>query len=1421
MTLRLDQIDLLRTFSIAKDYTEDSDDYLHYFGRRTDNNQLTWKNLHEKPVTVVVGEAGIGKTIEFKNEVQRMRQSGKFAFFIPLNELDEVASWELAFELARPAYERWKSSLEEGYFFLDAIDEARLTDHAAFKKALAITLANLKQHLDRVYIAISSRWTDWLIDDVRATVNDLLVAPIATARRTAKMLPDDEFSEEPPSVQVKEQAGEEEPETFVVKLEPLARSEANRLAEAWSVTDPHAFWAAIDDGQYDYMASRPLDLRWMVTLWNQKHSLGTYLELIEGNVTNRLTEINPSYQASGAVLSADQLRKGAEELAAAAVFSGRAFVSMVSKSSPSQDEVAPTTLLTDWTVTEISRLLASAVFDEATFGRVKFHHRSAREYLSACWVNRQLEAGLPLHRVLPLFAATPFGETVLISARRWTLCWLVSINVKVREWTIRHAPEMFFFDGDPESWDALSAEQAFSGYVQRLKEGLRTDWYNDVSEFKRVGRCLKSGSLIALLTDPQLPGYVKTDLLPIIKHAHLTDCADAIFSIYKSQTTPPHERRYTLEVLETIAQPKHRELIKVDLLSGVLKSNELLASALAAADWKNLTVDELTQVFTTASSEDSYGAGPMAQSIKYDLLPAATADSATLLLEAVLSLLPQPEEMKQLPSRADSDQPERAWLLDVIPACFERLLELLPTTIEAYPTVYFKAAKYIEALRYSDYSDREDLSRINGLIVKHPRLRWQLGLAIAQNPNSLLTIGPTECIVSFDGADLPELTRRANDMDSSPDERNVWFSVADEIAFRYLRSTPRKTALRALETGPDSEARTKKIIEHRGQLIKSSQLRRSWKAKDRQRKREQVSKHKANRDKLHADIQHIRDATSRGALSWLIRYSYNHSSGRRSLTRVDFGVIAKDFGQDIADALAAGLKVVWLNSDTPNPADNPDGTVPWAALAGLQMQLAEGLEIAELDGEEASRAARLAVWEINSPPSWFEPLADTHSQVVFEALQPWICSEAQSEMDTHRPHSALGMALHCPSNIRSMLLRPLVAMISGGSIKRSDTFRAVVDALRKDGLIDQKTTAELCHARLVASTSKDGLIGEIHWLRTWMEEDILSAWTWFEAHIEGHDTTADALINEFTEAMDDCNWVKTPTTTPETVEVLLRLHALLSKHLPPPDSPVAAEDQTGFRHSIAQFRQAIPRVLVQIQGATAHRALSQLAAAEVDTQRKNWLNNCIREHASLEASQSAHLEPSDLRTIGSPFLTEPRNETQLYQQVVGRLEEIRKSLEEGPFSDRDLFTTGMPEKKLQLWLAARFQDTQNRRFGVHREEVVDADNRTDIQLSFSKWNVCIEIKPIDAERGYSANSLTKTLQEQIVDQYLKGYNSSHGILVLFRLDKKTWDIPGGARIQPFSALEAYLKEQALQIKEKSPGVDELIVFGIDCTVPTK
>lgn len=1414
-------IELTRTFAPASDKQDDDEDWSSYLG--STSGRLNWEDLRDKPLTVVLGQAGIGKTIEFELEVQRLRRAGKAAFFVALNQLVNPQSWSRALAESYDGYEQWKASNETAYFFLDAVDEARLNGQTDFVQALSEVFLALGKCMARVHFVISSRPTDWSIDGVRDAVNKYLGKPIGTALSALKETPASAIGTSGTTVNVERLSTANAFEPLVASLEPLSISEAKRLAEAFGVQEAEAFWDTVSDGSYAFMATRPLDLEWMVRLWNEKRTLGTYRELIEFNIENRLTDVNPSYHAAGAVLSQDQLRMGSEELAAATEFSGRTYIATEYAPPIRADEVAPSSVLSGWKPNEVARLLSVAVFDEATFGRVRFHHRTTRAYLAACWVNRQLAIGVPFHRVLTLFAASPFGVAVLIPSRRWALCWLATINVEVREWLTRHFPEMLLFDGDPEAWDSLSADRAFVAYVQRLKSGLKTDWYNDLSEFRRVGRTLSPGLVAGLLATPDLPVRVTTALLPIANHGRLVDCAEVVFAIYKNIAASQRERRYALEVLETIATPEQRMAINEDLVSGLITSNALIASALPAIDWQGLSMAQLVAIFMQTTSEERYGGGAMARTLKDDLLPVATATSAAMLLRAVLEALPRPEAGERFARFSDSDQPKRAWLLDVLPDCFERLLRLLRQTHGDYPDCCIEAAERLEALRDTGFIDREDFRRIHILVAEHSGLRWQIALEIAQSENishstSRLTWG-MNCLVNFEAADMPDLILRANDPAASQDVRNIWFTVGTEVAFRGLKGRSRTESLAELVSGHDSKARQAQVDTRRANWAAGVKHRRTWRAEDALQKRERQVQHEANRAQLMADVESIRDANHLGSLHWLISYSYEHA-GRTTFTRVNYEVISRDFGQAVAVALADGLKVVWAAAEAPNPADYKDGALPWTALtalAGLHTLLDEGINIASLTDSDAGRAAKLAVWELNGPPSWFEPLAKAHGPVVSEALRPWIESEAQLETDAPHLRGGLEMALRCSTAVRAALLVPFVPMLTDGRVRRPETLKELAKALRASGLIAADVLSDLCRARVVSSISPKGLLGETYWLRTWLEEDPASAWAWFEQHVASSPAVAGELVKAFAKMAQDCKWVKQPVDA-ASIDVLLRLHSLLTQYQPPPDAPVDTEDAGTFGHVVAELRSGIPNVLVQLRGAAVHRALIQLMAVEVDPNSKLWLCAKVTEHAALEASESSQVEPHDLRDIGSLFAAAPKNEAQLFLQVMARLEEVRKGTEEGPFSDRALFSPSIPEAHLQSWLAARFAETKNRRFTVTREEQVDDDKEPDIQLGCPQGKVCVEIKPLNKGRGYSANSLTETLRVQIVKQYLRGFNSTHGILVLFRLDDKTWNIPGGKTKQPFSALIEYLQSQADIIKNEYPEVVALQIVGINCVI---
>jgi hypothetical protein len=1032
-------------------------------------------------------------------------------------------------------------------------------------------------------------------------------------------------------------------------------------------------------------------------------------------------------------------------------------------------------------------------------------------------VSRQLTLGVPLQRIQPLFAGRPFDNPVLISSRRAALSWLAATNVQTREWVTRQHPEILCFEGDPQSWDRPSADTAFANVVKAGADGVQLKWFSTASEYMRLGRSVTPGRIASVIADRSAPPYLRTLCFRIAWHASLLECADAAFDVYRDSSAEPRLRRGALEVLARVASPGQRQSILDDLTSGTLNGNDLISEALTVAHWTELLPVQLSAIFDATQREEDTGYGPMAGTIKRQLLPASDLPAALLLLSAVMGSLPRPSAGKRFARFPESEQPERAWLLSALTACFERVLELLPPTPDKVDEVCLEAAERIEAMRDSGFTNRTELDRLHEAIARHPALRWKVALAIAQSNDiraSLhrLTWG-SSCLVSFDSEDLPELTERANNTNVVPDEREIWFRVAMYIVFGTTRGHARVARLRALTTPAHGTARFSAVLEQYARECQGARSSRQWRADDLQRKREAERQHAKFRAQVAENVAAIRAGTHQGWLLNLLQYAFSRFRGR-DYSDVDFDQMASDFGSEIAESFRLGLMAFWPTVAAPDPADFTDGQVPWVALlalAGVNCSLMDDSAAAALPAELVCKAARLSVWELSGPRPWFVWLARSNPALVAGELAPWLACDARA--DGNGTRRTMETALRCPPDARKALLEPLVPLVVGDEIQRRDTLKAVISALRQDGLLSSADAAALCRSRMPGCIGTDGRLTDVTWLRLWMETDAAAAWQWFTTHLGTVAARAESELVAFASAVADLKWVQLPLSQ-ATADVLVQLHARLGA-LTGVQTP-SGEESDFFGPPQKHLRDAIPNLFVATRGRIGHAALTAVVPAYSSQEEIRWLRGRVAEHASLDLEQTAPRRAAELRSIGSPFLQPPTTEAQLFEQGLARLQEIRINLEEGPFSERDLFYRGIPEKFLQRWLAAKLRDTQNRRFDVHREEEVDNENMPDVQLSCAAGNVCLEVKPLDTTRNYSANSLTDTLETQMVGQYLRGTNSSRGILVLMQLDNKTWVIPGVGAEQPFEALVTYLQEQATRIKHDSPNVQELLVFGIRC-----
>lgn len=1407
-------IDITRTFVPFRESASEDTDFEFWF-QQAQGRTPTWDGLLKERLVVVLGEAGIGKTYEFRRQAERLQSQAKAAFFIPLNLLERPEDWDVALDKQVACFEEWKSGTDIGMFFLDAVDEARLTGPVALQRSLRCVRQALTGHLHRVSIFVSSRVSDWNLPAVRALVEKQFALPIVPPlAQTAPV--DDE------SVTISA-ASEHAVKLVVYSLAPLSVEAARRLAAHYGVAAVDAFWQEVDDGNYRFLATRPLDLQWMAVRWQGAGRLGSFAAIIEAAVTNRLVEKNHWYTEAGAVLSSDQLRQGAEALAAASIFSGAAYF-QVEPGVASSGAIAPAEALPEWKANEHQRLLGSAVFDEATYGRVQFHHRTVREYLAAWWVKRRIDARLPFDHAWALFAQAPFGEEVLIPSRRPVLCWLAALDAKVRARVIRSFPEMVIFEGDPQQWSADDAVDAFDGYLDRLKSGYRPDWSNDASEFRRVARVIPAATLSRWIDAHQNDLTALPRLLTLVTYGRVMSCADQIFALYRREETPDRLRRDLLETLAVVATTEHRASIAEDLLSGRLVGNDLIADGIKAVGLARLSLDQIASCFRRADAESEYGGGSMAIAVKVHLLPEATFAEALKTLAALLAALPT-LDVQELVRRREAGEPREGWMLSLMPDVLLKVLELAPSAESTAEPFLIDSVLVVEKLRHTGYANDEDFRQLRSAIARFPQLRKHVALQIALSdiPHAVSALTWMSGVVYLNCEDIDWLVPCANETRGDPNSRAAWYGAARDIAFRSLRGKHRRDVLNELVVGPDADARRGELDAMTLQRIAGFREQRKWKHEEIARKQAAGRLDAENKAELLRQIDGIRAGSAFGAIKWLVVRA-SERSGSTRYTKANIELVFRDFGQDIGKGFDEGLARAWRHFDAPDSTKYLDNSVPWVGLVGLASAnhaFRSGLDAETLTEAEIGKLARFCVWEIDRLEPWFSQLVEKRLAEVTKALAPWF------EFELTLPHESpirrtIDMVLGGPRALKRALL-PIALERIQNRVPNERLRRKLMSELVATGLAGAIVVGRLAQPSLENGFAASPPVIESAWFSDWARADITSAWGWFEKNSERWPGAQEELVNSLGHALDSSSEVwKSLSGTTDEVATLVRVSRFLDAQFTRASDSGKDNSDTSPAHELSN---RIPMVLSSLRGKHVHQGLSDLAVACADTPRRAWLMAKVLEQAAREAEDAARILPSELPTIGEPFTRQPRTEAELFEQVMARLAEIVGGVEKGPFSERGLFPARIPEKQLQLWLAARLEDTPRRsftaRFSVAREPTVDGDNRTDIEVSTMAGKVCIEIKPLDESRSYSAQSLTDdTLNRQVVGQYLRGKNSQHGVLVVFRLDRKRWQIPGCDGLHEFDELVGYLRTQAAAIVANNPHVLRLEVVTIDCTPST-
>lgn len=284
----------------------------------------------------------------------------------------------------------------------------------------------------------------------------------------------------------------------------------------------------------------------MCSFWKEHGRLGTRSEQVAEDIRRKLQETGD--RRRHVRLSESKALEGAERLALAQVLTRKRtirFSDLSLDDVETEAAIDPSIILDDWNENERAELLQRPLFGPASYGRVRFQHRSASEFLAARRLHRlNTHGNMAKSALFRLFFGECYGQPLLFPSMRAVAAWLAISNDGVRDEVLRREPEALMDDGDPESFAASTRSHILSQYVARYRNdgwrGVRIP-YPQVLRFaspdlsSTVRRLWETGA-----ASPE----VRELLIDLIQAGGMTDCLD-IASAVANDGAANHADRVT------------------------------------------------------------------------------------------------------------------------------------------------------------------------------------------------------------------------------------------------------------------------------------------------------------------------------------------------------------------------------------------------------------------------------------------------------------------------------------------------------------------------------------------------------------------------------------------------------------------------------------------------------------------------------------------------------------------------------------------------------------------------------------------------------------------------------------------------------------------------------------------------------------
>lgn len=1391
-----------------------------------------WETLLESQRVLIVSEAGAGKTYECRAQQQALWDQGEAAFFLELSQLATTNLPDLLSLEEEVRLEAWLASQSEiATFFLDSVDELKLT-LGSFEGALRRLGKAIGSQLGRVRIVITTR---------PIAVDQTLIQRHLPVPDQVELAPSSDDFADIATGRVRLDSAKKEdvfPVWRNVALMPLSDQQIREMAVVEGVDDADALFADIRKRNAEDFARRPQDLVELCSDWRENRRIRSHREQVEQNIRIKLKP--RSDRREPAQLSPDKALEGASRLALAALLTRKLTIRLsveADRGGEPGGALDPEVLLHDWTPQERETLLERALFGFASYGRVRFHHRSVLEFLAAQYLDHRLNQGMPIKAVKRLlFAETQQNDKVIRPTMRPVAAWLAASQPTIFSEVRDREPSVLLDHADPESLSLSQRQEALRGYVRHYGSG---GWRGlqapQVQIHRFATRDLEEQTLQLWREDIE-NCEVRELLLGLIGAGPMPACADIAHSVAINKLGVESERLGAITALARLGDSR------VELLTQSMEE--------AQASWPDSVVRgavvQLLPLFFTPDrlcrilrglSERSCTDFEQRWSLPYSIaeleFPPGYLET---LLEGLTDLVTEDlawvNEWPHLVSK-------RSHLLSTLAAVCLRLIRGNDCRV-----VVLRSSIIALRLKPDDHIHDEPLKSLRKALAELSAIQREAIFWANDMFNESLhprgdgwhrycqasLYGPLQLNYEQDGAwvcrilaevDRP-LAERVMMLHASM--RGVWDGVGDS-----------RNYVEGLKQHVLDEPVLIKMID---QFLAPAEIDPEMAAMDahlelqRKAAEKRQAVHHAEWVAFWREVaEHPEDAFKpecEGNTVWNLWQAMQRSGNKSRASGWDRRFIEDHFGKKTTDRLRASMCSMWRR-DHPTlryeRAEDKKGAflIRWQlGLAAIAAEAEEPDWVRKLSIEEAKLATRYARIECSGFPVWFESLAREFPDAVEETLGPDLSAELKEVAKTNSFDMLLQDVGYASEVVAKLFVPRLLAWLDAyfENPCHTEEVQAALGRLERVLKTLLQHGGDVVHNRIRTlavdqlSTSGNGTFTQV-WLTTLMRLDPLAGVNALELLLAPLEPMPTGFaINVFSTLFGDrLSTLRVDLRISEfTPPLLLRLLRRAYQYVRPSDDiSHVGTYSPGPRDEAQNARNALLTAILDMQGDEAWRVKREMLEDPLFAHFRDRLALLAREKSAEEIDGSV-LNEAEVATLNRYGEAPPTTSDDMFAVLVDRFEDLDDLMLQD-VTPRDAWVLIREEKIMRREIARVLRGASNHVYTVDQEAVTADEKETDIRMrAQSGQQASIELK---LGENWSGRVLRDTIKNQLVTRYMAAESCRSGCILVTVTGARTWVHPDTGKSIDIAGLRRLLEIEASRVVSEMGSSLRLLVKVLD------